>query len=320
MDALSKVLSQIRLEGAVFLTAELTEPWALTTPTGQQACQHLMPRAEHLILFHWVSEGKCFVEVNGDCQVARAGQMILLPHGNQHRLASDMNTRPTKVEDALKGLPEPVDLPRIRQGGGGDACVLLCGFLACNPISAQPLLNSLPSLLVSTVPAALTGSLNWVVATLEQQGGATSGLEALLAKASELVFVQVVRDYLQSLPADHPGWLSSLNDPVVAKALIEMHGDLSRNWDLDQLASTTNASRSVIDERFRTYLGCSPIRYLMRARIRMAADLIRNTSRPLGQIATDVGYQSQAAFSRAFQRELGVAPSWHRKLGLATPV
>lgn len=313
MDALSKILSQIRLEGAVFLTAELTEPWAIVTPTGQQACRYVVPRSEHLILFHWVAQGKCQVTINGHHRDAHAGQMILLPHGDSHRLGSDADTPPIMMEEVITGLTRPLELPRISHGGGRNMCVLVCGFLACNPITAQPLLNSLPPVLVSSVPAPLRQSLDWVVSSTKDQDTPRPGTEALLAKVSELLFVEVVRDYLESLPPNHPNWLSSMNDRVVAQALVAMHSDLARDWDLDLLASCANSSRSVIDERFRTYIGCSPMRYLANARIRMAADLIRNSSRPLGHIAEDVGYRSQAAFSRAFQRELGVTPSSLRK-------
>lgn len=317
MDALSRILSQIHLEGAVFLSAEFSSPWSIVTPDGQRACRELMPHAEHLILFHWVTKGQCQVIIDQQrTQTASQGQMILLPHGTRHRLASDVSVEAARIEELLAEPRVSGSLPVIEYGGGGESCSLLCGFLACNPISAQPLLGSLPTALISPAPTGLTGVMSETsrFAQLTAQASQQQpGAEAVLAKLCELMFIEVVRSYLSELTADHPSWLSSLNDPVTSRALSEIHAHLAEPWDLDRLADRAGASRSVVDERFRTFLGCSPIRYVTKARIRAASDLIRRTSLTLSQIADAVGYRSQAAFSRAYQREIGSAPSQLRK-------
>ncbi|MDD3764011.1 MAG: AraC family transcriptional regulator [Nevskiales bacterium] len=316
MDALSEVLGQIRLKGAVFLVGEFSAPWSVVTPDAGEACRAFMPQAEHLILFHLVMSGRCQILVDGHPpQWVEADHAVILPHGARHRLASDAALAGRSVTELLADADRHEDVWMLRHGGGGEPCRVQCGFLACDPQVAAPLLGSLPGVMV--VSLREQGGLPWIPAMLEYAAAETAapsaGSGAALAKLSELLFVEAVRRHLQSLSSHDSGWLAGLRDRVVARTLALIHQDPAQDWTAETLARSVGASRSVISQRFSDLLQCPPMAYLTQWRMRMAAQMLRESSQSIERVAGQVGYRSVAAFTRAFKRELGVTPARWRK-------
>jgi AraC-like DNA-binding protein/mannose-6-phosphate isomerase-like protein (cupin superfamily) len=315
MDTLSALLSLIRLQGAVFLSGRFSAPWSVVAPDGAEACHRLMPGAEHLILFHLVVEGQCDVVV-GDAPPQRvpANHAVILPRGTAHRLASHAALAGHAIQDLMEVQPGTA-IRTLRHGGGGASCRIQCGFLSCDPRMAGPLLESLPELLVVSLDDG--GGLPWLMSMLDhavnEAAAAQSGYSAVLARLSELMFVEAVRRHLHALPPGQSGWLAGLRDRVLARALTALHAEPARDWTLAALATEAGASRSVINQRFADYLGRSPMDYLTQWRLQLAAQRLRESADSVAQIAEAVGYASPAAFNRAFKRMFGVPPArWRR--------
>ncbi len=316
MDALSALLGLIRLQGAVFLSGEFTAPWSVVTPEGADACRMLMPEAEHLILFHLVVEGSCDVVVaDAPPQRVQAHQAMILPRGTPHRLASQAALAGRRISELLQAEPSGDQLPVLRHGGGGEACRIQCGFLSCDPRMAAPLLDSLPDLLVVSLDT--DDGLPWLAPMLEYAVGDAAapraGSSAVLARLSELMFVEAVRRHLESLPPDRSGWLAGLRDRVLSRALTALHQDPGRDWTVAMLATAVGASRSVINQRFADFLGRAPMDYLTQWRMQVAAQRLKESGDSVAKIAETVGYRSVAAFSRAFKRTFDTPPArWRR--------
>ncbi len=212
--------------------------------------------------------------------------------------------------------PNGNGLHSIRHGNGGAATKLICGYLGCETVQGNPIISAMPALIKLTVEEF--GPAEWIRSSFLYAASEVSagriGSDTVLAKLSELLFVEAVRRYVDSVPAGKTGWLAGLQDASVARALALMHGDIARDWSVDELGREIGLSRSVLAEKFTRLIGVAPIHYLTNWRMQVAAQTLRNSNAPLVQVATAVGYESEAAFSRAFKREYGVAPSgWRRK-------
>jgi len=315
MDALSDVLRIVRLSGAVFMDAEFTEPWCIGEPSGVEVCIEHMPHAQHVVIYHLVAEGRCEVSVRGQAAAsARAGDLIVIPGGEAHSLGSDLSRRP------VPGAPlvvqrGPDDVPQVRYGGGGEVTQMVCGYLACDSSLFDTVLAALPRVMVVNMrdgPGAqwLTSSIRFSIAESAAQ---RAGAGTVLAKLSELMFVEAIRRHIESLPAKQTGWLAGLRDRFVGKSLALMHAKPAHAWTVEELAGTVGLSRSALAERFTGLVGQPPMQYLIRWRLQLAANLLRSGKRTVAAIAADVGYDSEAAFNRAFKRELGVTPAaWRR--------
>lgn len=315
MDALSDVLRIVKLTGAVFMDAEFTEPWCIGEPSGVEVCIDHMPSAQHVVIYHLVTEGRCDVSLPGQAAVsAGAGDLIILPGGQAHSLGSDLSRPP------VPGGPFVVqrsrdEVPHVRRGGGGAATRLVCGYLACESSLFDTVLAALPRVMVVTMregPTAqwLLSSIRFSIAeSAEQRAGAGT----VLAKLSELMFVEAIRRHIESLPADSAGWLAGLRDPFVGRTLTLIHSKPAQGWTVEDLARSVGVSRSALAERFTALVGQPPMQYLGRWRLLLAGDLLRSGQRTVAAIAGEVGYDSEAAFSRAFKRELGMSPAaWRR--------
>ena len=315
MDALSDVLRIVRLTGAVFMDAEFTAPWCVGEPAGVEVCIEHLPDAQHVVIYHLVSEGECQVGLPGEAtRSARAGDLIIIPGGEAHALGSDLS-RPRADGARLVIQRGPDEAPQVRHGGGGAVTRMVCGYLACDSSLFDTVLSALPRLMVVDMregPGAqwLTSSIRFSMA---EASAARAGAGTVLAKLSELMFVEAIRRHIESLPPEQTGWLAGLRDRFVGKTLALLHSKPAHAWTVEELADTVGLSRSALAERFTGLIGQPPMQYLTRWRLQLAANLLRAGNRAVAAIAADVGYESEAAFNRAFKRELGTTPAAWRK-------
>ncbi len=318
MDILSDVLKTVRLTGAAYFDVVTRAPWVAEQPTRELVLPRILPGAQHLVSYHVVTEGGCYASlVDGAPIEVRGGEVVVFTRGDPHVLSSAPGMRATPVTpdvfDAVMGGPLPF---AVAYGDSGPVTAkLVCGFLACDATPFNPLLEHLPA--VIKAGSAPDDRDNWLghfirLATAEASSG-RAGRESVLAKLSELMFVEVIRRHLESLPPEQAGWLAGLRDPYVGKALSLMHREPARDWTIEALAREVALSRSVLAERFADLLGMGPMHYLSRWRMQIAAGLLSAGSVNIAQVAEQTGYGSEAAFSRAFKKLVGVPPSAWRQ-------
>lgn len=314
MDVLSDVLRTIRLEGALFLNGEMHAPWCFQVPKGSDIAYVLKPGVQRLAICHLVLQGECWAQADGDAPVrVEAGQAIVVPHGDAHLLGSGMQHAAVQIDHIVQ--PRVPATERIRYGGDGEVCVVVCSYFAYEGDAPNPMMASLPRLFTTALRCRSAGpwieqSINFVLADSAAQA---PGSELLVAKIAEALFAEVVRGYIEAMPANNPGWLAGLRDPQVAKCLALMHGDPRQAWTVDALADEVHISRSVLAEKFSDLVGVPPMQYLTRWRMIVAAGMLKNEQTNMARVAEGVGYESEAAFSRAFKREYGVSPSQWRQ-------
>jgi len=317
MDALSEVLKALRLTSGIFLDAEFTAPWCVDSAPGKEELRQILPGAEHIAIYHLLTEGRCRARLpdSGETVELGAGDLIMFPQGDGHRLGSDLHLTPVGAETLVMPAPEGGGLMRIVHGGGGGRTRFVCGFLACDSRLCRPLLGSLPRML--RVPLGDGPAASWIFSTLRHGADEThaprAGTDAMLAKLSELLFVEAVRSYMESIPDDQRGWFAGLRDPYVSRALALMHAEPGRGWTVDDLGRDVGLSRSALAERFALLIGEPPMQYLTRWRLALAARGLKESRDSILRIAEQVGYDSEAAFNRAFKREFGMPPAtWRR--------
>ena len=242
-----------------------------------------------------------------------------MPQGETHVLGSATDLSPELMAPLLTDQVEtrPGEVMTLAYGGGGAVTRMVCGFLTAQEIWRNPLLSALPRLF----KVGMRGSgTSWLESSLrfatEEAASAHAGRATVLAKLAELVFVEAVRRYVDTMPDDRKGWLAGLRDRFVARALTLMHARPAHPWTVEDLASRVGMSRSGLAQRFADLLGVPPMQYLAQWRLQLAAQQLRLGDRSLALVAEDVGYESEAAFNRAFKREFGVPPAtWRRNLG-----
>jgi AraC-like DNA-binding protein len=318
-DALSDVLRTVRLTGATFFDVVATAPWVAEQPTREMVLPKVLAGAEHLISYHVVTEGRCFASILGGEPIAvEAGEVIVFTRGDPHVMSSSPGMRADPVAaDALDGA-NASQLPFfVNYGGEGPPSVkLVCGFLACDARPFNPLLANLPAVIKVGSPDG--GDASWLGQFIRlartESASKRAGGESVLAKVSELMFIEVVRRHIEALPQGQAGWLAGLRDPFVGKALSLMHGAPARTWTIEELARDAGASRSVLAERFAGLVGMPPMHYLANWRMQLASGLLSGGNANMASVAAEVGYGSEAAFSRAFKKMVGVPPStWRRR-------
>lgn len=316
MDALSEVLSAIQLDGAVYLDAEFTAPWCVEAYFGLPMQNALIVGADHVAFFHYVLAGrsKARLASGGDAVELQTGDFVLFPHNKLHLLGSDLDMPPVDTKSLRR--TGQLRAQRMEYGGGGEATRFVCGYLACDRRISRALFSSLPEMM--RIPMGSDPAMNWVTELL-RVGVAESqeqrpGARAQLAKLSELIFVEAMRRYAAALPAEERGWLAGLRDPQVGKALALLHAHPGRPWTVDELAGEVAMSRSALGQRFTDLIGEPPMQYLTHWRLALAARSLRSGAETVGRVAERYGYESEAAFNRAFKREFGMPPaSWRRQ-------
>ena len=314
MDALSDVMRAVRLTGAVFFDVRASNPWVAETPPGPTIVRNIFPDADHLMSYHVVTHGTCWAcPIEGEPVELHAGDVVVFPHGDAHAMCS------------APGMRDAPDMGRFRAPSNGqlpftlsvgepqdDPAHLVCGFLGCDAGPFNPLLSALPRVIrVGDQQGGAIGALVQFALAESQQH--RIGGECVLGRLSELMFVDVVRRYLETLPDDRRGWLAGLRDPFVGRALTALHHSPAHDWTLESLAHEVGLSRSALAERFVQFVGQPPMQYLGNWRMQLAANLLLSGNEGIAEIADQVGYESEAAFSRAFKKAVGTPPSQWRK-------
>src|SRR5262245_19087581 len=313
MDALSDVLRVAHLTGGVFLHAEFFAPWCIATQLTPELCRPVIGPASHLLPFHYVVERRFDLRVEnkaGEVVAVGPGEVVLMPRNDLHLMGSDLGMPPVMSSEVIQP-PKNGGLFTIRHGGNGACTRMVCGFLGCDGAESNPVLASLPPALKLNLEKG--GAAEWIRSTFhyaaEEVAAGRPGSETVLAKLSELLFVETVRRYVENLPDSQTGWLSGLRDTHVARALALLHRDIARPWTVDELGREVGLSRSALADRFIRLIGVPPMHYLGNWRMQGAMQKLRDTSASLAQVADMVGYESEAAFSRAFKKTVGTAPA-----------
>lgn len=316
MDAFSDVLRVTRLSGGVFLEADFTAPWCINGKLSANDCSPFVAAPRHVIASHFVASGRMELRIEGAETIdVQAGQFVLLPHNDAHRFGSDVSAAPIAAREVMQP-PQNGGISRIEYGGGGAPCQVLCGFLGAEtPFS--PLLSALPPLLKLDLRATASGA--WIESSFRFAASEISagrlGSATVIAKLSELLFVEAVTQFVAGLPAERRGWLAGLRDPQIGRALGLLHSRAMEAWTAESLALEVGMSRSAFAERFTSLVGQPPMQYLMVWRMHLAAQQLREGRGTVAQVGFAIGYESEAAFSRAFKRHFGMAPSaWRRQL------
>jgi AraC-like DNA-binding protein len=309
-DVLSDVLRVIRLSGAVLFRSSFTAPWSLLTGGGEGLLGQFPSTVHRLCVFHIVVDGHCWVRQPNDGAMAlETNEAVVVPRCDPHVLCDDPERPPVPTQALLRGMPMTA-LRDIRYGGGGECTQVLCGFLSCEQIDFEPLYAALPPLFRVSM-SGVRGLLDYAVAEAVSE---TAGSASSRLRVAELLFVEALRRYMADLAGDETGWLAGLRDPLVGKALTLLHDKPAHRWTVAALASETASSRSSLTARFAQLLSEPPMQYLARWRLLLAArQLHDNHHNSIAEIAAEVGYDSPAAFQRAFKRQFGETPAVYRK-------
>lgn len=317
MDVLSDVLRAVRLTGAIFFDVDASAPWVAATPSADKIAGSVMPGAEHVIMFHVITAGECWAELEDGSQApirVRTGDVVVLPMGDAHVFSNAPGMRATPD---LTVYRRPTDRPlpsHIAMGGGSATDTrFVCGYLGCDARPFNPVLQALPRVLHVSGAEGAPHMAQLVRLAVDETATRRSGGETVLSRVAELMFVDVVRRHIETLPKDAGGWLSGLRDPHIGAALTLMHGRPAETWTLERIAREVGMSRSVFADRFAHFMQDSPMQYLTRWRMQLATRLLERPGAGVAQVAAEVGYESEAAFNRAFKKCLGTPPgAWRR--------
>ena len=314
MDVLSEVLKVVKLQGALFYNGEFSSPWSIRATSSHALARYFTAGAQHVIIYHLLTEGRASVRMDNGPRVAlNAGDLVMIPHGDSHIME---NGAPTKTVDESEQIAEVLSqgLKLWRVGGGGEVTRFVCGYMACEPRLSEVFLSGLPPLFKVNIHNDASGRWleNSIRFSVDQGSDSRAGGKAVLAKLSEVLFIETLRAYIAKLPPQQTGWLAGARDSEVGKTLALMHRNPAHPWTLAALAKETGVSRSVLAERFRHYLSEPPMAYLTRWRLQLGAQMLSSTSYSVAQVADEVGYESEAAFNRAFKREFTLPPARFR--------
>ena len=315
MDALSEVLKIVKLRGALFFNAEFSAPWCVASSQSSRVAPLLCPGAGHVIIYHYLTDGRAYAAI------ARRE-----PPRSGARRRGDLPARRCRTSLG-NGAGKPVDsltifaknlsngLKVARYGGGGELTRFVCGYMACDPSLSEVVLAGLPSMFVVNIANDSAGQwlANSIQFSVREAGGPGTGSEVVLAKLSEVLFVETLRRFIQDLPDQQKGWLAGARDPVIGEALALLHKNPAHPWTIANLAHQVGVSRTRFAERFRHFLGEPPMAYLARWRLKLAAEMLMSSDANVGEIAAEVGYASEAAFNRVFKREFGCPPAQFRR-------
>lgn len=325
-DPLSDVLRSVRLRGAVFYYVSYRDEWVSEAAPTRAIADTVMPGAEHVIAYHLIAKGSGWVATDGEPPVRlSSGDIVMFPRGDSHVISSAPGMRAEYDDNdwvfATRNDPKPIPVTYhrgvLRPGAMTPAdeanTVVVCGFIGCDLRPFNPLIEALPRLL--HLSAGGVGA--WVAPVLHQAVSESRqrrpGSAAVIERVSEMVFVDAARRYLESLPANASGWLAALRDRHVGKAISLLHERPADPWTIDELGRQVGLSRSALHERFVELVGQPPMQYLTNWRMQRGAGLLREGVATVATIAQEVGYDSEAAFARAFKRLVGQPPAaWRR--------
>ena len=308
-DILTDTLRTIRLHGSVFLNACFKTPFGIITP------RHFDPNSplahfRHVSIFHLIASGSCIVEVDGaEPTRISAGDILLVPFADEHRFWNGEGAEMVRADALLRASLVP-GMSQLTHGGDGEALRMVCGFIESSEFLIAPVFRTLPPLLIDRtgddkVSALLASTVRQIITLAEE---AAPGTEIVLGRLMEILFIEVLRRYTTRLPPNAKGWFAAVNDPLLSRALQIVHGEPARRWTVDDIAREAGASRTVLADRFNAVLGQSPIEYVTHWRMQIAAERLRSSRESLAAIAAGIGYESEAAFNRAFKRVTGETP------------
>jgi AraC family transcriptional regulator, alkane utilization regulator len=319
-DVLSEMLRAVRLTGSVFFSGRFSTPFRIETP---KQFDERAPLAylRHVSVFHLITHGRCMVEMaTGERHEVVAGDLLLVPFADKHFFGSGDATHTAYAPDIVR--PGPIEgMWTVDYGGGGEEMRIVCGFIESSEFLFTPVFRTLPNIAIEhtsdgRIGALIASTVREIVDLIDR---AEPGTQMMLGRLMELLFMEFMRRHVTRLPAGSTGWLGALNDPVVGRALQLVHTSPARRWTAEDLAREAGSSRTVLAERFNLLVGRPPIDYVTSWRIQLAADRLRNTQDSIGNIAADVGYESEAAFSRAFKRLTGSTPGRWRQGDTESP-
>lgn len=317
MDALSEVLRAVRLTGAAILNADLGAPWAFAAGPAGALARGFIAEPHDPAVFYVVLEGMAWLQLSGDEEPLRvsAGEGVLLAHGDAHWLGSEKGLEPVALATLVRP-PIAGELAPAVHGGVGPRTRLIAGLASMDRRLADPLLAALPRLVrVSLAQSAAVEQLRRALGfELSATEAPRPGGTASLARLAELVVIDVIRRHIEATPRGSTGWLAGLDDRYVGRALALMHGRPGDEWTVEKLARQVGLSRSALAEHFTRLVGEPPITYLTRWRLCLAAQSLASTHHEIRAIAREAGYENAGAFSHAFKRAFGKAPTaWRRR-------
>ena len=317
-DVLSDVLGAVRLTGAVYFDFELSSPWVVEAPPSREIVGKVMPGSQRVIEYHLIARGTGWGHAVGQEPFRlREGDLIVFPQGDAHVISSAPGMRAAPDMEAFARAPTALPMFYELGGGGPERARIVCCFLGCDERPFNPLLMALPSVihLSAAGPEATNGWLGTLLSiAAKESGSGRAGGENVLARISELMFVETIRHYLERLPAAETGWLAGLRDPMIGQALVALHREPRKPWTVERLARVVGLSRSVLAERFTVMIGQPPMQYLALWRMQLASRLLLDGD-PVASVASAIGYESEAAFRRAFKRLVGRPPATWRRGG-----
>lgn len=299
----------------MYFTVDASTPWVVETPPGSVIAPHIGSGVEHVINYHVVTSGFCWIGLVGEPAFrVEAGDVIVFPQGDPHVFSSQPGMRGRPDAEVYRAAnQQTVPLCVSLSGGGPEVARLVCGFLGCDARPFNPLLAALPRMIhLAASREGTTGVRQLIDLALAESTAPRPGSDGVLSRLSEVLFLEVVRFFTATLTVEQVGWFAGLRDATVGLALGKLHERPALGWTLHSLAREIGTSRSVLAARFAHLVGMPPMQYLARWRIQLAANLLRTTGAGLGEIADRVGYGSEAALSRAFKRTLGVPPALYR--------
>ena len=293
-DALSDVLKTVRLTGAAYFDVVAQEPWPVHSPARDLILPRVLPGADHLIAYHVVTSGRCYASlIGGEAIPLEAGEVVVFTNADPLIMSSHAGMRAEPPTADFFDIADAGRLPfHVNLANGGSASArLVCGYLACDARPFNPLLEALPPMLKAGDPRRNdTGWLGqFIHFALAEVADKRAGSESVLTKLSELMFIDVLRRYIETLPPQNTGWLAGLRDPAVSKALALIHAWPSFSWTIEGLARQCGASRSVFAERFAQLIGVPPMHYLARWRMQVAAEMLNRGNLNMAVIAAEIG-------------------------------
>ena len=321
MDVLSEVLRVVKLEAALFFNAEFTAPWCLSSSQTSEIAHYFSPDADHLIIYHFLTEGRAYAKLpDGRREELTAGDVVIFPHGDAHFLGNGSAKPVDSIKTFAKNLAQGLKVARF--GGGGEITRFVCGYMACDRRLSDVFLAGLPSMFKVHVVDQPSGK--WLEQSIRfsvgEENGSNAGSGLVLARLAELLFVETLRCYINALPANETGWLAGARDPATGNALALLHKDPSHPWTISELAKKVGLSRTRLAERFRHFLGESPMAYLAQWRLKLGAEILSSSDESVAQVAAAVGYGSEASFNRAFKRAFASPPAQFRRRRKVLPV
>jgi AraC-like DNA-binding protein len=323
VDVLSDMLRTVRLTGSMLFLVEASTPWVSWAPQTESFRRLVLPAAQHLISFHIVTRGRCWAGLAGaPPERFEAGDVLVIPHGDAYYLADPPTAERTyDLEDVLTFFRDMAagksPSTMVEGGNGPDTTQFICGFLGCDLRPFNPVLQALPRMLrVRPANQSGDGLPHLIAFALHELRKQRSGGQVVKLRMAELMFVDVIRRHLETMSGEQIGWLAGLRNPLVARALALLHNAPAQSWTLDALAAQAGTSRSVLAERFAHFIGQPPMQYLRQLRMQLASRLLVEDGAKVVSVAAAVGFESEAAFSRAFKKSVGLAPDeWRRRRG-----